>query len=221
MGQNPSVEALWQSFEKENDPQNKLQLLMEISEIHGEVNSNEAITVTYQALALALEINSMVYIFDCYTNLGFYYDSQAKMDSTFYYYDKALAIAIELNDPYCIAQAKNNLGIHYLFKGNYSLALRYLLEALSDDIIPGEDLNHVITLSNIGVIYEEFGNMDLALEYYKRSAEAALIREEPHETAYAKLSFGYIAHAEKNIKKPSNIMKRRWLFIEISKCCEG
>lgn len=132
-------------------------------------DSQQAISITQQALALALDIEHLILIGKAYNILGnvYYYlcDYRLALEN----YRQSLAIQEKRGHQYFIAIVVGNMASVYLSLGDYSNAIEYRQRehAIFDE--HGDRAQVAHSIGNMGVIYVEIGDYERALEYYFRA----------------------------------------------------
>jgi Signal transduction histidine kinase len=101
-------------------------------------------------------------------NIGVYYFSNMKYDSSYIYFEKALEVALKTNDKKREASLYTRIARWNITQSKNVTALEWLLKALKITEELDDVFQTLIIVEDIGGLYEILGNETLALEYFER-----------------------------------------------------
>lgn len=151
------------------DENEKMQVLLQLSEIYLTINEDSAIFFA----------NETIDLFEKTHNLSFYGDAlnlkakallhKGKVHDALILAKKALDISKKLNDKYRIASSWSNMGGVYKTEGHYSQALLSYFKALQHSDSIQNRHTYANILHAIATIYSKQNNPTQALNYYNRA----------------------------------------------------
>ena len=119
------------AFAQETTPEWKLKaekLKSEGLNLSGRQEFDSAVTLTNEALSLAIENDDPLFQARCLNNLGMIYSRFGKHPMSFYYYSQSLSMLRRMEKDSLICRSLVNLGIAYKEQGIHDLALEQLFE---------------------------------------------------------------------------------------------
>ncbi len=160
-----------------------------------------AIDCYHQALEMSLEIAAdIIFIANCFINLGNTYISVKDYTKAIEYLDKGLSVANEIEDNLCQVHAYTSLGNVYHEQENYDKAIDYYhqsLDLLKD--FPDLDIKSS-ALCDLGTSLFENGQDVEAILSFQQSLEIALKINEPRTAAIAYYNLAKIAESSNEDK---------------------
>jgi tetratricopeptide (TPR) repeat protein len=168
------VDSLENALSRKNDPQTKMEILSQLSEVLISFDSDRALSYTQEVLEIAEIHNNHTYRMQAYLHLSeIYYNNTNHIQSMDFAY-KAKNLAENLDRKKEYAETLILISKNYSDLGEYEKSADLNYQAL--DIF--EDLNYKKgiskALSQIGNVYYELGNWDKAFEYDIKSLNRSM-----------------------------------------------
>ena len=176
----------------------QVELLIDTAKKAEHRNTEEALSVSFEAIKLAKEHNLDRQIANCYVVIGRCYWINGDFDKAIVNFNKALDLCGEFQGDYIKVEAINGLGNVYITLERFDQALTFYNQAL--DIAEEQKFTILISkiLNNLGTLHEELRNSQIALEYYQRSYNKSLEIEDYYGMAIADLNTGNMHFSLKN-----------------------
>ena len=168
----PYRDSLLAALPKTANDTNRVLLLDELSFYYSQVDPDEGIKYSMQALELATSLNWTKGIAAAYSDLGINYRAKSDHTKAIYYYESSLKLFEEIGSKRSVAAVLSNLSAVYLEQSNYNEALKYAFDALKINEDLNESKNTGAILENIGSIYLELKNYSKTMEYYKSALKS-------------------------------------------------
>lgn len=149
----------------------KLDLMRELVRLNLDINIEQSLAISKQALALAYKMNDSLRIVQFKRANGFIYRKLDSLTLSIKELNEAFAIASRNNFDDDQIKILNTLAIAYSLNGNHDKALECHFKAISVNEKLGNKDELSITFNNIGFVYFKLKDYDLALEFYKRSLD--------------------------------------------------
>jgi len=128
-----------------------------------------AMNKLYEALPIALSLQSKKFEADIYHWIGNVNQSLSNYQTSLEFYFKSLNVKKDLPDKLSEGLTLNNIGIDYKLLNNYPKALEYYLRSLSIKEEYGDRKTVANTLNNIGMMYSTLGEYKKSNEYLFKS----------------------------------------------------
>lgn len=173
-----TIDSLLHVLNETIDPQEKVDLLNEISYAHRRVSVKKMIDFAQQAKNAAIDADYHAGLAVAFKNLGNgHYKIGSPPDTTNGYYQKALLAAKEIGDHYTHAASLNNMGLVANTHGSYKNGAQYLQQALLVFDRHVTDPTKVglrcLILANLGNSYFQLGEFDRSFDFQTQSIELA------------------------------------------------
>ena len=146
----------------------KLLLYNNIYRITYKSDLDIAILYSRMGFELAEKVKNDYYYSYFAENIGVYYFSNMKYDSSYIYFEKALEVALKTNDKKREASLYTRIARWNIIQSKNVIALEWLLKALKITEELDDVFQTLIIVEDIGGLYELLGNESLALEYFER-----------------------------------------------------
>lgn len=131
----------------------------------------KAITISQQALQLALDLNYQAGINKAQMALGTSYLDLGDFAESLSHYLEALKLARNLDKREEVAKCLNNIAILYSRQDQYNKAISYYKRAIAVFDSLGHKTQRASALSNLGVVYFFQNDYSSALKYYQQAQE--------------------------------------------------
>ncbi|NCA86506.1 MAG: tetratricopeptide repeat protein [Clostridia bacterium] len=151
---------------------------------------NLALEYYFAAAEVAIALNDVSHLSECYGEIGIVYKNQGRYDEALDFQTKAINIAYTLNEPDWTAICNNNIGNIYKAKGFYSLAIDYYLKALNTFREMNQPRRMANCMQSVGTLFLEQQNHQKALEYYQQALEISLETGDRIRQINLKMSIG-------------------------------
>jgi len=163
------VDSLENVLSRKNDPQTKMEILSQLSELLISFDPDRALSCAQQVLEIAEINNNYNFRLHAYLHLSEIYYSKSNHRSSMDYANKAKNLAENLNMEKEYAESLILISKNYTNLGSYekSADLNYQALKLFEDLNYKKGISKA--LSQIGNVYYELGNWDKALEYDLKS----------------------------------------------------
>lgn len=198
----------------EAEPEKKVQLFMDLSEIYWQHSYDTSLLMAKHALTLAEEIEDQVLLAAALNTMGIAYYLMGDYHNALEYYLEALGENQELGDSSSIGIIYNNLGAIYLDLKDNVNALSYFKDARDIFKIIGDDTYTFSILNNMGTAYIDFEQYDTAYMYLLDAYEFAQGKNNLVDVTYALTNLGQVAMSMGLLTKSEDYLKES---IEISR----
>ena len=165
-------------------------------------NLKKARNLFYEALALAVKINSLELRALVHSELGVSYTFDNRLIDAEKHYNKSLELFSKLRDKNRLAILYANLGNIYTNISNYKFALESFQKGL--EFASENKRARILNLKGIADVYSNIANYSKALEYYRRAKDLADEIKEISMKAEIEESFGIL---ELNLGLPKQALK--------------
>jgi len=163
------ADSLERQLLKTNKPDEKVEILLTLSEDLKTNNPDIAIEYAEKALELSREIENANGEIKSYNLLGEILTEKAEFKLAMEYVVKARLMAEIKEDKEQLAIAYYNMGMIYTNLGDYEKGSEMYYKSLQLSELIGNRFIEVNALNSIGVVYHNQNNFDKALEYYTKA----------------------------------------------------
>ncbi|MEQ9402498.1 MAG: sensor histidine kinase [Cyclobacteriaceae bacterium] len=154
----------------EQVPLDKVKSLNELSWYYKNSDLDSAMLLAQQALEIGIEINSDAAISQSYNSIANAFEAIGHLDSALIYHNKTYKFKEQMQDSLGMASSLNNLGITYDELGNYPKSLESYFQALRIYESKSDDpYNIAMVLGNIGIVYKKQREYAKVIEYYQKA----------------------------------------------------
>ena len=138
-----------------------------------------------QAVALAEREGLVDYLVDCASDMGYYYNVDARYDSARFYLCKGMRASEdvpELSEAYRVMLT--NYASSYLYEGKTDSALIYALRAERRSAIDRDTALWIENLNQLGTIYRRQRNLDGCIRSFEEALKLCEVQGNFHTAAY-------------------------------------
>lgn len=135
--------------------------------------TDSSLLLNKEALRIAEELNDLILIVKCYTNLGSSFMHMDFPDSGLVYYEKARSLLEDSNDTETLAKLNDNMQVGYRLLGQYNKAIQMGEAALEYYRTKNDEVSLGIVLSNLGTNYVSAGKTDKGRALFMESLQIA------------------------------------------------
>ncbi|MFZ1786092.1 MAG: tetratricopeptide repeat-containing sensor histidine kinase [Ferruginibacter sp.] len=167
--QQKTIDSLQQLLSKEKSDTQRINLSLQLANIHRFSNVDTALLLGSFALQQAIKIKFKKGEGFAWHTLGIIHDIQGHYDSALFNYQKALRIFESANIEKGKATALLSIGGYYYYQSDFAKGADYMLQALriNDAINDKEGLG--ATYNNLGSLYMDKKDYPNALQYLKKA----------------------------------------------------
>lgn len=155
----------------ENDPQKKMDILIELTDINLSSDPDRALEYANQTVSLATEYNNHKHKLRAWLQLGEIYGNKADFRSSLEIGNRAKALASDLGFDKEFAESLILIAKNFSLLGDYEKSANYNFQALGIFEELGDKKGIGEAFNRIGYDYFEQENYEKALEYYTRTLE--------------------------------------------------
>jgi two-component system NtrC family sensor kinase len=132
-----------------------------------------AIAYASKAEAIFSQLHDYKNVVDESMDLGEFYFTSGKLDSSLIAGNKALQMSVRTGDTVWRARILSNIGNVYAKLNNLKLALAYQYKSIAIVLKHNETFNLISTYFNLATIYHDYGKRDSSIFYAKKTFDIA------------------------------------------------
>lgn len=212
-----TIDSLTFQLEKVSDTQQKINLLLKLSELNYTVNPTEGIKQAQRVLSLTRSPRKDLERLKAYRAMGMCYKSKGNFNEAFEVLYKSLALAEKLQLPEEIAFTKRHLASSYKARRDKNQSLKLYRELIEFYETTQNEFNLSIILIDIGGLFSDHGDLQEAKVHFERALAIEKRRNDLTKIAIIIANLGNIYGAEGNYKKAMEYYEEAMKLARIQK----
>jgi tetratricopeptide (TPR) repeat protein len=192
------------ALENSNVPEDKINILYNLSVTYLDSTSDLCMVFANQALEVAKASNDSSNLCSAYYTLGLANQSKSHFEKASTYYLKSYNIAKNEHDHNIIIHCSNNLGILNRYIGDYGKATKWYETSLRFAKQYQDTIGIIQALNNLGNLFVNLGENEKALNSYKNCVSTIFkfnTNKEELPSIYNNMAYTYYALDDKNTAK--------------------